>query len=166
VDGVKTYVDPTDLLNQVANAGWPFAAVQAGDSPAAVATRGMDSPSGDVVRATRYKLTANTTSFAIRAPGPGVAVLTETFLPEDFHATLNGRRVPYFRVNQAFKAVRIPSGGDWVVKFEYRPAHWELSLGLAGLGLALLGGLGFAARAPRYALDGTLRENPALRASS
>jgi hypothetical protein len=166
VDGVTTYDDPTDLLNQVTSAGRPFAAVQAGDAPAADATRGMGSPSGRVIAATRYRLTSNTTSFAVRAPGPGVAVLTETFLPEDFHATLNGTRVPYFRVNQAFKAVRIPSSGDWVVKFEYRPARWELSLGLAGLGLALLGGLGFAARAPRYALDATLRENPALRASS
>jgi hypothetical protein len=166
VDGVRTYGDPTDLLNQVTSAGRPFAAVQAGDAPAADATRGMGSPSGDVIAATRYRLTSNTTSFAVRAPGPGVAVLTETFLPADFHATLNGTRVPYFRVNQAFKAVRIPSGGNWVVKFEYRPAHWELSLGLAGLGLALLGGLGFTARAPRYALDATLRENPALRASS
>jgi hypothetical protein len=166
VDGVNTYVDATDLLNQVTGAGRPFAAVQAGDTSAATATGGMGPPSGRVIPATGYRLTSNTTSFAVRVPGPGVVVLTETFLPDDFHATLNGTRVPYFRVNQAFKAIRIPSGGDWFVKFEYRPAHWELSLGLAGLGLVLLGGLGFTARAPRYALDGTLRENPALRASS
>jgi hypothetical protein len=126
----------------------------------------MVTPSGDVIPATRYRLTANTTSFAIRARGPGIAVLSETFLPEDFHATLNGTRVPYFRVNQAFKAVKIPSGGNWVVKFEYRPAHWELSLAMAGLGIVLLAGVGVRARAPRYAVETTLSENPALRASS
>jgi hypothetical protein len=91
-------------------------------------------------------LTGNATSFVVRSAGPGVAVLTETFLPDDFRVTLNGRRVPYFRVNHAFKAVAIPSAGDWVVKFEYRPRHWDLSLAMAGSGVLLLAGLGVLSR--------------------
>jgi hypothetical protein len=91
-------------------------------------------------------LTGNTTSFVVRSAGPGVAVLTETFLPDDFRVTLNGRRVPYFRVNHAFKAVAIPSAGDWAVKFEYRPRHWDLSLAIAGAGLLVLAGLGVLSR--------------------
>jgi hypothetical protein len=166
VDGAKTYTEVADLLDQVAATGRPFAAVQSGDGRATDATRGMMTPSDNVVPATGYRITPNTTSFAIRAPGPGIAVLGETFLPDDFHATLNGTRVPYFRVNQAFKAITIPSGGNWVVKFEYRPAHWELSLAMAGLGVALLAGFGVQARAPRYTVEATLSENPALRASS
>jgi hypothetical protein len=166
VDGVTTYTDVADLLNQVAAAGNPFAAVQVGDSEAIGATRAMLIPSGNTLAATRYKLTANTTTFTIRAPRAGVAVLSEAFLPDDFQATLNGSRVPYFRVNQAFKGVTIPSGGDWIVKFEYRPAHWELSLGLAGLGVMLLSGLGVAAMAPRGAVETKLMESPAVPVSS
>jgi hypothetical protein len=166
VDGVTTYDTVPDLLNKVSDVGRPFAAVQTTDGEASSATRDLTMPSGDVVPATRYRLTTNTTSFAVRAPSAGVAVLSETFLPDDFHATLNGASVPYFRVNQAFKAVKIPSRGDWIVKFEYRPVHWELSLGLAGIGLVLLAGVGLAARAARYAVETTLSDNPALRASS
>jgi hypothetical protein len=146
VDSVTTYVDAPDLLSKVATVGRPFAAVQAGDQHAADVTRGMTRASGNVVPASGYNLTPNTTTFAVRAPGPGVAVLTETFLPEDFHATLNGIRVPYFRVNHAFRAVMVPSGGVWVVKFEYRPGRWELSLAMAGLGIVLLAGLALWAR--------------------
>ena len=51
-----------------------------------------------------------------------------------------------FRVNHAFKAVAIPSAGDWAVKFEYRPRHWDLSLAIAGAGLLLLAGLGVLSR--------------------
>jgi hypothetical protein len=149
VDEVSTYVDAPDLLRKVAAVGRPFAAVQAGDQRAADFAGPMGTGSGTVVAASGYKLTPNTTSFAIRAPGPGVAVLTETFLPEDFRATLNGNPVPYFRVNHAFKAVRIPSGGVWIVKFEYRPARWEFSLTMASLGIALLVGLGIWAKASR-----------------
>jgi hypothetical protein len=78
----------------------------------------------------------------VRAPKAGVAVLSETFLPNDFRATLNGRRVRYFRVNHAFKAVRIPSAGEWYVTFEYRPHDWNLSLGLAAVGLLFLMAVG------------------------
>jgi uncharacterized membrane protein YfhO len=106
----------------------------------------MLTPSGKIVPAREYQLTANTTSFAVHSSGPGVAVLSETFLPDDFRVTLNGQRVPYFRVNHAFKAVVIPSAGDWKVKFEYRPDYWELSLVMAGLGVLLLAGLGLSAR--------------------
>jgi hypothetical protein len=125
----------------------------------------MLSPSGRFVRATNYNLTNNATSFVLQTSGPGVAVLTETFLANDFRATLNGRRVPFFRVNHAFKALTILSAGTWVVKFEYRPPHWDLSLTMAALGIVVLVGLGVSARRCRY-VDTALSENPAARASS
>jgi hypothetical protein len=145
-DGVTAYVEPQELLRQVAAHGKPLASVQSTDHRAMEATRGLRASARNSIPAQRYFLTGNTTSFVVRAPRPGLAVLTETFLPDDFRATLNGQRVPYFRVNHAFKAVAIPSAGDWAVKFEYRPRHWDLSLAIAGAGLLLLTGLGVLSR--------------------
>jgi hypothetical protein len=166
VDSVRTYVDAADLLRQVAAHGQPLAAVQSSDRQAIDATREIMAAPGKVIPARGYKLTANTTSLVVRASGPGVAVLSETFLPRDFRATLNGHQVPYFRVNHAFKAVAIPSAGDWEVKFEYRPHRWDLSLVAAGLGIVLLAGLSVSARKPRQVVETTVSEKPAARASS
>jgi hypothetical protein len=104
--------------------------------------------------------TVNTTSFVVRASGPGIAVLDEAFLPQDFRATLNGRRVPYFRVNHAFKAVVIPSLGDWVVRFEYRPQYWDLSVMMAVVGLLLLTGLAVSGGRPRRFVETVVAETP------
>ena len=57
--------------------------------------------------------------------------------------------MPYFRVNHAFKAVTIPSAGDWVVRFEYRPARWEASWLLAAAGCVMLAGLALLASSAR-----------------
>ena len=147
-DGVTIYGEPQELLQQVLAHGKPLAAVQSTDHQALEAIRGLRASAGNSIPGREYKLTGNTTSFVIRATGPGVAVLTEAFLPDDFRATLNQQRVPYFRVNHAFKAVAIPSAGDWAVKFRYRPRHWDLSLTLAGVGLLLFAGLGVLSRNP------------------
>ena len=141
VDSVITYTDPSDLLRQVGVHHGPFAAVQISDGPAMEATRGLAHAAGSGIPALGYQLSTNSTRFTVRATGAGVAVLGETFLPDDFRATLNGRRVDYLRVNHVFKGVLIPSAGEWKVAFEYRPARWGLSWVLAGFGLA--GALGF-----------------------
>jgi hypothetical protein len=146
VDGVTTYASPQDLLGQVATHRSPLATILSSDGQALEATRHLRKPSGAAVPAHGYTLTTNTTSFAVRTAGPGVAVLTEMFLPEDFRATLNGQRVPYFRVNHTSKGVLIPAAGEWVVKFEYRPHRWDLSLAVACFGVLLLSGLVFLSR--------------------
>ena len=140
-DAVDTYREPRELLEDVAKHRTPLAAVQLTDGTAIEATRDLRAASHQFVAAIRYKLTTNTTSFSVRASGPGVAVLTETFIPDDFRATLNGQPVPYFRVNHAFKGIAIPSAGEWNVTFEYRPHHWTLSLAIAAAGVLLIGTL-------------------------
>jgi hypothetical protein len=82
-------------------------------------------------------LTPNRTSFVIDAPGPGVVVLTEAYVPRDFIATHNGKRSDYFRVNHALKAVTVPAAGTWTITFEYRPEHWRLGWMLCGAGLTI-----------------------------
>ena len=92
--------------------------------------------------ATDYVLKTNSTSFRIRAETAGVAVLTESYLKDDFRATLNGKPVPYFRVNHAFKGVSIPSAGVWDVAFVYRPRHWTIAWICAAVGMLLAVSLG------------------------
>jgi hypothetical protein len=142
VDGITPYSDAADLLRLAAAAQRPIAGIQRSDQPAIEATKQLPPPSGAMVPARGYVLTTNSTRFAVDAPGGGVVVLTEAFVPEDFVATLNGRPVDYVRVNHAFKGVLIPSAGSWNVGFEYRPVRWRTSLALAVIGL--LGVLGLA----------------------
>jgi hypothetical protein len=121
----------------------PFAAEQAtGETVAAGESA--------VVPARDYRLTTNTTTFTVDAPAAGVAVLTEAFVPNDFRVTLDGAPVEYFRVNHAFRGVRIPVAGRHVVSYSYWPRHFTLSLVLAGIGLLLLGAWSFLTfRRPR-----------------
>jgi hypothetical protein len=115
--------------------GRPFAAVQSDENnPPVLST---DLTSRTVRAASGYRLTSNTTSFVIDAPGPGVAVLTETFYPGDFKVTMDGSPTGYFRVNHAFKGVRIDRAGRHVITFAYWPEHFTLSLILAAAGFVL-----------------------------
>jgi hypothetical protein len=85
-----------------------------------------------------YQLTENDTTFKVYATGPGVIVLGEAYYAEDFQARLDGRAVPYFPVNHAFKGVLVESPGEHTVAFRYRGRHFGLSLHLAQAGLVLL----------------------------
>jgi hypothetical protein len=88
--------------------------------------------------ATNYVFTNNTTSFKVNAAGPGVIVLTEAYVPDDFQVRLNGKPANYFRVNSAFKGLFVPEAGDYHVSFAYWPRYLTLSLWIAGAGLAAL----------------------------
>ncbi len=138
VDGVSTHVDAADFLRLAAAAGKPMAAVQAGDDRALRAVHAYVKASGVVIPAQDYRLTANTTGFHLKTTSAGVAVLGETYLADDFRATVNGQPTEYFRINQAFKGLIVPGAGDWDVRFEYRPQYWDRSLAAAAIGVALL----------------------------
>ena len=98
---------------------------------------GRSSP-GQVMPATDYVLTSNKTSFRIRAPAPGVVVLTEAYVPEDFRVIVNGKREDYFRVNSAFKGIFLEHEGTYTVSFIYWPKYLTASLWIAATGLVLL----------------------------
>src|SRR5690606_234176 len=78
-----------------------------------------------------YQLTSNRTRFRVAAPGPGIIVLQESWLPGDFRVSLNGRPTSYFRVNHAFKAVAVPAAGVYEVVFTYWPRRFTFALALA-----------------------------------
>lgn len=108
------------------------------------------------IPATDYVLTSNTTSFKVNATGPGVIVLTEAYVPEDFQVRVNGKLVNYFRVNSAFKGLFVREAGDYDVSFAYWPRYLTLSLWIAGAGLViLLGWLLFLLKNGRFRFSPT-----------
>ena len=123
--------------------GKPFAAVQKDDVSAASvhATTVPGSPTGNrMVPGRDYRLTNNTTTFVVDVPASGVAVLTEAYQAGDFIVRVNGRRSDYFRVNHAFRGVKIPTAGTYVISFSYWPRYFGISLWMAAAGAALLAG--------------------------
>jgi len=140
-DTVAPYGQLGDLVRWFRDsAGRPLAAFEAGDGVARAALEKLprDLAARTSAPATSYRLTENTTSFSVRANGPGVAVLTEAHWPGDFRAELNGRKVPVLRLNHAFKGVAIDAAGDHRLTFTYRPRFWARYVTLCALGAALL----------------------------
>lgn len=131
-DRLRAYETPAELVALVRKGdGRPFA----GLLPSQLAATRMPADAGDVVVAAQdFELTPNSTAFTLTAPGPGVAVLTETYYAEDFRVTINGRSQPYFRVNHAFKGVTLPAAGTYRISYTYWPQHFTLSLWLSALG--------------------------------
>jgi hypothetical protein len=148
-DRISVYGQAADLVGRILKGdGRPFAALQASElagNPGLASLRG-DLPGRTVVAATGYRLTENSTSFSIEAPGRGVVVLTEAWWPGYPHAQLDGREVPLVRVNHAFEGILVGSAGSHRVSVVYRPRHFRLliccssaSLLLIGLALGLIG---------------------------
>jgi hypothetical protein len=130
-----------DLLNN--GDGLPFAAVQKNDLSLQSALSNLlsnpgRSVAGQVMPATDYSLTSNKTTFRIQAPAPGVVVLTEAYVPDDFQVIVNGKREHYFRVNSAFKGIFLEHGGTYTVSFTFWPKYLTASLWIAAAGLVLL----------------------------
>jgi hypothetical protein len=148
-DQIERYGTPDDLVRRIGEdpRQIPFAAIQQSDPlpllpDAATEQRG----SATIVAATAYKLTNNSTGFTLEAPKAGVAVLHENWLADDFRATLDGKEVPYFRVNHSFKGIVIPNAGSHRIEFTYSPRGFTESLVAAMFGVALMAGSLFGTR--------------------
>lgn len=149
VDRLESYDTAEELAQRIrtrAPAG-PFAAVQSADVTTELKPLIAPAPSQpSTVRAKQYDLRTNRTSFTLVAPSRGVAVLHEAWLAGDFTATLDGKPVPYWRINHAFKGVLIPSAGVHRIVFEYRPPAFTASLIASAAGVLLLSFSVLAAR--------------------
>ena len=108
-----------------------------------------------VVNARDYRLTANSTQFAIEAPSAGIAILHENFSEGDMQVEVDDEPSVVLRVNHAFRAVPIAGAGHHVVRFWYEPAVWPLALRLAETG-AVLVLLSLLLMQRRQSADGTL----------
>jgi hypothetical protein len=141
VDAAVTYRSVDEFLGIVRQSpDLPMAAVLETDATAISETRPFAAPTGtnpEVVAGRDFRLTNNTTSFVIDVPRPGLVVLTETY-SGDFAGTMNGRPTKYFRVNHAFRGIRIPSAGTYAISFSYWPKHFTAALIMFGSGLIVL----------------------------
>jgi len=146
-DTVASYREIPEMMRLVNEGdGRPFAAMLA-PSRALLPLPATDLAQRTIVPAHAYKLTQNTTTFEIEAPGPGVAVLGEAWVPDDLIATVDGEPAEVLRVNHALRGVVIQQPGHHVVKFRYRPALLTATLWLTLLGAAgLIGSLWLFAR--------------------
>lgn len=150
-DRLGRYSHLQELADEMrAGDGRPFAAVAA--TEAVLLDLPADQASRRIAAARDYRLASNRTTFTIDAPGAGIAVLGESFVPGDFRATVNGKPVPVLRVNHVFKAVALPSAGTYQVSFEYWPEVLTPALGLAGLAafaIVVVAGFVFLPTRPR-----------------
>jgi hypothetical protein len=142
VDKFQWYASAANFLGLVGeSSARPIAAIQNGGpgSPAAgelaQVTIGKDP---QVSPGRNYKLTNNTTTFTVDAPGPGIVVLTEAYIGGDFIVRLNGTQCNYFRVNHAFRGILVRAAGTYEVSFSYWPKHFTGSLIMFGMGAVLL----------------------------
>lgn len=127
---------PEDILTALKDKSHtPFAAVESQFIPPGV--RNNDAPYR-VVPAGEYRLTNNSTRFSVEASGPGLIVLGETYYPGDFVAEVNGEKVDYVRVNEAFKGIWVNKAGKYEVNFTYRPEKLNQAIAICLLGLILL----------------------------
>ena len=120
--------------------GRPFAAADATTLAAHPALHRIaeDLPARVCVAARDYRLLSNTTTFRVAAPGPGLVVLGEAWVNDDFRVTVNGAPQTVIRVNHLFKAVTVDGPGDIEVTFHYWPRHLTASLWAAAAGAVLL----------------------------
>jgi hypothetical protein len=146
INQLSSYGSESDFVSRLKEGdGRPFAAVpridvekQADLKP--LLQESAPSPDREIVAATDYTLTTNTTNFKVRTPGPGVVVLTEPYVEGDLQVQLNGKAADYFRVNSAFRGVFVPAAGEYHFSFSYWPRHLTVSLWISALGLASLAG--------------------------
>jgi hypothetical protein len=122
VDQVARYQQPRDLASFIQQSdGLPLAAVQAENLVEPRADR-------NVVFASKYELTNNSTGFTLTAPGPGLVVLTEVNIPGDIHVDVNGVPKDVITVNHAFRGLWLDKSGTYEIRFYYRPRFWTTSL--------------------------------------
>lgn len=130
-------VDLVSLIRRTAGTR-PFASLQGSvNLPEVPHVAAEEVGASTIAPAHDYHLTSNKTQFIVEAPKAGLAVLTENYLAGDFRVFLNGKQVPYYKVNQTAKGVIIPGPGTYEILFEYWPRRLTLALILMASGMVI-----------------------------
>lgn len=140
-DTCSIYSQISDFVDLVNNGnGQPFAAVT--DEKVMEKLGLLNIPHNQGIRviipAENYILTNNSTTFTIKTPKEGIVVLTETYEDKNFRVSINGNRVDYFRVNHAFKGIKLNRGGTYKITFSYWPQSVTFLLYLFAIGCFMM----------------------------
>jgi hypothetical protein len=143
VDQITPYASEGDFIRLLReDDGKPFAAISQADfnnqTELERLVRASAQSDRQIVPANAYALTTNSTAFKIKAPAPGLVVLTEPYVDDDLIVQVNGKVVPHFRVNSAFRGVLVPAAGEYQFSFAYWPKHLTISLWISALGVTML----------------------------
>ena len=93
-------------------------------------------PSGEVIPGASAQIVdyqPNRVAVEVETPADGLLVLTDTYAP-GWQVLLDGRSVPMYVANHAFRAVVVPDGSHCVT-FAYRPNTFYVGAGLSLLSL-------------------------------
>jgi hypothetical protein len=140
---LSTWSSPRDFFSQLSHDGRrPFALrdinLSAADLPAGTSSLPAGQAARVVVPATDYRLTNNSTTFRVRAPGPGIITLTEVYDGANKQVTVNGRPAAHFPVNMAFEGIYVDRAGDYTVSVRSWPRYLTAGLYVSALGILLL----------------------------
>jgi hypothetical protein len=135
---LETAIDPTSriiLLRDDAKAAQEFL----GDSPAP-----LDGQPADLGIARVTRDNGNRSAFEVEAKKKSLLFVADCFFP-NFAATVDGKPVPIWRANYAYRAVPVEQGKH-VVEFVWRPYDFYAGLAMTVLTLAALGFVGYVRR--------------------
>jgi hypothetical protein len=138
VKSADIYDDVEGFVSIVMKGSGPLAAIQRSPEGNPLPPARTANDKLPAIPATNYRLTANTTAFTIDAPHPGIVVLTEAYVPEDFELTVNGQAAEYFRVNHAFRGIYLDSPGKYDISYTYWPRYLTAALWLSAFAAILL----------------------------
>lgn len=137
VGGVKVLTDPDKvLISMVTQPLEPFE-VALTDAEAACGDTFDDLRPGRILHhVTRLEYVPNGVEIEVETRKPGLLVVTDAFYP-GWSATVNGKGARIYKVNYAFRGVRVPAGTS-LVTMTYRPASLRIGMGVSLISLIVV----------------------------
>ena len=135
VGGFQQFDDPKVLLSSLTSPEFdPRQQVLLYEAPA-IAPAPDSSASAELTSYSLHEITVKTS-----AAQPQLLVLTDTYYPPGWHATIDGEPAAILQANHAFRAVAVPAG-EHEVQYYYASSSFELGFWLTIISSVLVVGL-------------------------
>ena len=107
-----------EYLDEIIKANGPTALVF---SDVSINSNYKNDEAANIIAASNYSLTPNSTCFDVSAISPGVIVLLEGYDKDDYILEVNGETKEYFRTNFWSKGFYVENKGNYNVCYKYKP---------------------------------------------